>query len=63
MILRSLDLENIRSYKTGHVDFELGITLFAGEVGSGKSTLLDAVEFALFGLEGKNEGKSRIYLD
>ena len=56
MILRSLDLENIRSYKTGHVDFELGITLFAGEVGSGKSTLLDAVEFALFGLEGKNEG-------
>ena len=48
MILRSLDLENIRSYKTGHVDFELGITLFAGEVGSGKSTLLDAVEFALF---------------
>jgi len=63
MILRSLSLENIRSYEIGHVDFELGTTLFEGNIGSGKSTLLDAIEFALFGLEGKSEGQRFLRLN
>jgi DNA repair protein SbcC/Rad50 len=51
MILRSIELENIRSYKDRTViDFPYGRTLFQGDIGSGKSTILSAVEFALFGL-------------
>jgi len=50
MIIKSLKLKNIRSYKDGLVEFPLGKTLFEGDVGAGKSTLLMAVEFALFGL-------------
>ena len=50
MILRSLDLVNIRSYKNIHIDFPENIILFEGDIGSGKSTILMAIEFALFGL-------------
>lgn len=50
MILKSLKLENIRSYKEQTVEFPLGTTLFEGDIGSGKSTILMAIEFALFGL-------------
>ncbi len=51
MILKSIELENIRSYKDKTViDFPYGRTLFQGDIGSGKSTILSAVEFALFGL-------------
>lgn len=50
MLLKSLSLENIRSYKKLSLEFPPGYTLFVGDVGSGKSTILMAVEFALFGL-------------
>jgi exonuclease SbcC len=51
MILKSIELENIRSYKDKTViEFPYGRTLFQGDIGSGKSTILSAVEFALFGL-------------
>lgn len=50
MIIKSLKLENIRSYAEAEVNFPLGKTLFEGDVGSGKSTILMAIEFALFGL-------------
>lgn len=50
MILNSLELENIRSYKNEKIEFPKGITLFEGDIGSGKSTILMAIEFALFGL-------------
>jgi len=50
MILNSITLENIRSYKNGDIVFPRGITLFQGEIGTGKSSVLMAVEFALFGL-------------
>lgn len=49
MIIKSIALENIRSYKQAHIEFPQGITLFEGGVGSGKSTILMAIEFALFG--------------
>jgi exonuclease SbcC len=56
MILKSLRLENIRSYNEQTVDFPMGITLFEGDIGSGKSTILMAIEFALFGLGSEKGG-------
>jgi len=50
LIVKSLRLENIRSYKRAEIVFPQGKTLFVGDIGSGKSTILMAVEFALFGL-------------
>lgn len=57
MILKSLDLKNIRSYTEDHIEFPLGTTLFEGDIGSGKSSILLAIEFALFGL-GAERGAS-----
>ena len=57
MILKSLKLHNIRSYKDLEIEFPLGTTLFEGDIGSGKSTILLAIEFALFGL-GSQKGAS-----
>jgi exonuclease SbcC len=56
MILRSLRLENIRSYIEQTVPFPMGTTLFEGDIGSGKSTILMAIEFALFGLGSEKGG-------
>src|ERR1041385_7506772 len=51
MLLKSIELENIRSYKDRSlIAFPNGRTLFQGDIGSGKSTILSAIEFALFGL-------------
>ncbi len=50
MILKSLRLENIRSYVQQTILFPQGRVLLAGDIGSGKSTILHAIEFALFGL-------------
>ncbi|MFH0922956.1 MAG: AAA family ATPase [Candidatus Micrarchaeota archaeon] len=54
MKLLSVELENIRSYKHGRVDFSDGVTLLEGDIGCGKSSLLYAIEFALFGLGDLN---------
>jgi exonuclease SbcC len=56
MILKSLKLENIRSYTDQAIKFPLGTTLFEGDIGSGKSTILMAIEFALFGLGSEKGG-------
>jgi exonuclease SbcC len=61
MILKSLKLENIRSYTSQIIEFPLGITLFEGDIGSGKSTILLAIEFALFGL-GSEKGSCLLRL-
>lgn len=51
MILRSVTLEGIRSYRDEtRVEIPDGTTLFEGDIASGKSTILYAIEFALFGL-------------
>ncbi|MGQ9718582.1 MAG: AAA family ATPase [Nitrososphaerales archaeon] len=55
MILKTLKLQNIRSYKEVNIEFPIGTTLFEGEIGSGKSTILMAIEFALFGLGSEKE--------
>ncbi|MGA3193147.1 MAG: SMC family ATPase [Candidatus Bathyarchaeia archaeon] len=56
MILKSLRLENIRSYREQAITFPMGTTLFEGDIGSGKSTILMAIEFALFGLGSEKGG-------
>ena len=56
MILKTLKLENIRSYAEQTVSFPVGTTLFEGDIGSGKSTVLMAIEFALFGLGSEKGG-------
>jgi len=61
MILKTLELQNIRSYDELKVDFPEGIILFEGATGSGKSTILMAIEFALFGL-GSIKGSSLLRL-
>ncbi len=50
MLLKSLKLENIRSYTSENVTFPDGIVLLSGDIGSGKSSILLSVEFALFGI-------------
>ncbi|MGA2436335.1 MAG: SMC family ATPase [Bryobacteraceae bacterium] len=51
MILKSLTLEGIRSYRDETpINLPTGTTLFEGDIASGKSTILYAIEFALFGL-------------
>ncbi len=51
MILKSIVLEGIRSYKDETpLPISMGTTLFEGDIASGKSTILYAIEFALFGL-------------
>ncbi len=52
MIIKSVNLNNIRSYLNETIDFPLGSTLLSGDVGCGKSTILQAIEFALFGTRG-----------
>jgi len=61
MILKSLEIENIKSYRTQRIDFPTGTILFEGDVGSGKSTILNSIEFALFGL-GSQRGGSLLRL-
>ncbi len=49
MLLKSLELNNIRSYTNQTITFPEGSTILAGDIGSGKSSILLAIEFALFG--------------
>lgn len=50
MLLKSVRLNNIRSYTSQEIKFPAGKTLLSGDIGAGKSTILLAVEFALFGI-------------
>ncbi len=57
MYIKSLALENIRSYKSQTINFLEGINFLSGDIGSGKSSILQAIEFALFGFKrGDLEG-------
>jgi exonuclease SbcC len=58
MFLKSIELENIRSYKKSKLDFIKGINFLSGDIGSGKSSILQSIEFSLFGLKGSGiDGK------
>lgn len=50
MLIKSIKLNNIRSYTEQTIDFPEGSTLLMGDIGSGKTTILLAMEFALFGI-------------
>ncbi|MBS3135731.1 SMC family ATPase [Candidatus Woesearchaeota archaeon] len=75
MLLKTLRMENIRSYDNACIDFPQGSILLAGDIGSGKSTILHAIEFSLFGLKlgelsgsdllrhGKNHGSVELSLE
>jgi len=54
MLLKSIKLNNIRSYLNQKIDFPTGSVLLSGDIGSGKSTILLAIEFALFGVRRKH---------
>ncbi len=54
MILKSVKLENIRSYTNAHITFPETSMVLSGDIGSGKSSILLAIEFALFGLRGND---------
>lgn len=58
MIIKSISLNNIRSYTKQRINFNEGITVLSGDIGSGKSTIMLAIEFALFGLLSNEAGTS-----
>ena len=49
MLIKSIKLNNIRSYVNEEINFPTGSTLLAGDIGTGKSSVLMALDFALFG--------------
>ena len=51
MIIKSIQLSNIRSYLESTIEFEDGINFLSGDIGCGKSSILLAIEFALFGFK------------
>ncbi len=75
MIIKSLEIENIRSYKKELIEFEKGINFLSGDIGSGKSSILQALEFGFLGFKrgdlegvhllrkGENEGSVKIILE
>ena len=75
MLLKSIKLNNIRSYLNEKIEFPAGSVMLSGDIGSGKSTILLAAEFALFGImkgdvsgesllrHGKKEGSVEMCLD
>ncbi|MDP7180040.1 MAG: AAA family ATPase [Candidatus Woesearchaeota archaeon] len=54
MLLKSLKLNNIRSYVNQVIDFPTGSLLLSGDIGCGKSSILLAIEFVLFGSRRKH---------
>ena len=50
MLIKSVKLNNIRSYTNHKLEFPTGSVLLSGDIGTGKSTILLAIEFALFGI-------------
>ncbi|MBI3051141.1 SMC family ATPase [Candidatus Woesearchaeota archaeon] len=58
MRLKTLKLNNIRSYSDGIIHFSAGSTLLSGDIGSGKTSILLSIEFALFGFAGNVDGNA-----
>jgi len=55
MLIKSVELENIRSYVREKIEFlrensefGSGLVFLEGDIGAGKSTILMAIKFALF---------------
>jgi len=74
MQIKSVILNNIRSYINQEITFYKGSTLLSGDIGSGKTTILLAIEFCLFGMRrdlsgntllrnGSNEGSVELHFE
>jgi len=48
MLIKSVELKNVKSYHHETVEFLEGINGICGQNGNGKSTILEAIGFALF---------------
>ncbi|GCE11073.1 AAA family ATPase [Tengunoibacter tsumagoiensis] len=72
MLIKRIELENIKSYRQVAVDFRRGTTAISGANGAGKTTLVEAIGFALFGSlpysqdqfvrEGEKHGKVTVHI-
>ena len=66
MIIKQLELINIRSHESTKIEFAEGKTLVRGDIGSGKSSIMMSIEAALFGgskqliRKGKENGTIRL---
>lgn len=49
MLIRRLELTNIKSYDYAEIFFSPGVNLIAGENGAGKTTLIESLGLSLFG--------------
>ncbi len=58
MILKKLNLKNIRSFEDLEIEFPSGSILLSGEIGTGKTSVLLGIQFALFGLQPGQKGSS-----
>ena len=58
MIIKKLNLRNIRSYEELELKFPKGSVLLSGEIGAGKTSILLGLQFALFGLQPGQKGAS-----
>jgi DNA repair protein SbcC/Rad50 len=58
MIIKKLNLQNIRSYENIEIEFPTGSVLLSGKIGSGKTSVLLGLQFALFGLQPGQKGSS-----
>jgi exonuclease SbcC len=48
MLIKSVELKNVKSYQHATIEFLEGINGICGQNGNGKSTILEAIGFALF---------------
>ncbi|MDO8623586.1 MAG: AAA family ATPase [archaeon] len=63
MLIKKIQLKNIRSYKDEEIIFPKGSSLLSGDIGSGKTSVLLGIEFALFGLQPGQRGSSLLRND
>lgn len=48
MLIRKVELENIKNYDAASYEFDAGVTAICGPNGAGKTTILEAIAYALF---------------
>ena len=48
MLIKRVELENIKSHAAAAFDFERGSTAITGENGAGKTTIIEAIAWTLF---------------